>query len=156
MYIFITNSNEQARFQCLTNTGSVLFITFSNFRSIYYIFRSPLLGAVCKQLATILDRHRRSLEIRDDPAPRYRRNSQRRRRGPTAHNMYRATIESTMAKVINLRLARKRTIRSQDEQRAAERRVHFGMPKAERLHMKTRAEKARRDLEGHRIEDGEG
>ena len=51
---------------------------------------------------------------------------------------------------------RKRTIRSQDEQRAAERRVLFGMPKAERLLMKTRAEKARQDLEGHRVEDGEG
>ena len=61
-----------------------------------------------------------------------------------------------MAKVINLRSARKRTIRSQDEQRAAERRVLFGMPKAERLLMKTRAEKARQDLEGHRVEDGEG
>ena len=61
-----------------------------------------------------------------------------------------------MAKVINLRAARKRTVRLQDEQRAAERRAQFGMPKVERLLVKARGEKARRDVDGHRIGNGEG
>jgi hypothetical protein len=70
--------------------------------------------------------------------------------------MYLATVESVMSKVVNLRSFRKRAVRLQDEQRAAERRVLFGMPKVERRLVKARADKARQDLEGHRIEDGEG
>ena len=61
-----------------------------------------------------------------------------------------------MAKVINLRVARKRAVRLQDEQRAAERRAQFGVPKVERLLAKSRGEKAQRDVEGHRIGNGEG
>jgi hypothetical protein len=61
-----------------------------------------------------------------------------------------------MAKVINLRAARKRAVRLQDEQRAAERRVQFGVPKAERLLAKARAEKGRRGVDHHRIGNGEG
>ena len=61
-----------------------------------------------------------------------------------------------MAKVINLRAARKRVARLQEEQRAAQRRVQFGTPKAERLLVKARGEKARRDVDGHRIGNGEG
>jgi hypothetical protein len=60
-----------------------------------------------------------------------------------------------MAKVINLRIARKRATRLQDEQRAAERRAHFGRPKAELLLVKARGEKARRDVDDHRIGNGE-
>ena len=71
-------------------------------------------------------------------------------------NMYPATVESCMAKVVNLRSIRKRAVRLQDEHRAAERRILFGMPKAERHLVKARVKKARQDLEGHRIEDGEG
>ena len=61
-----------------------------------------------------------------------------------------------MAKVINLRAARKRAARLQDEQRAAGRRAEFGVPKAERLLVKARTDKARAEIEGHRIENGEG
>ena len=61
-----------------------------------------------------------------------------------------------MAKLFNLRSIRKRANRLEGEQRAAERRVLFGMPKAERLLVKARAKKAGQDLEGHRIEEGEG
>ena len=61
-----------------------------------------------------------------------------------------------MTKVINLRAARKRAARLQDEQRAAERRARYGVPKAERLLVKARADKARREIEGHRMENGEG
>jgi len=61
-----------------------------------------------------------------------------------------------MAKVINLRAARKRATRLQVEQRAAERRAEFGVPKAEKLLVKARADKARREVEGHRIGNGEG
>ena len=56
-----------------------------------------------------------------------------------------------MAKVINLRAARKRAARLQDEQRAAERRTQFGLPKAERLLANARTEKARRQVDGHQI-----
>jgi hypothetical protein len=61
-----------------------------------------------------------------------------------------------MTKVINLRAARKRTARLQAEQRAAERRAHFGMSKAERLLVESRGNKAKRDLDVHRIGNGEG
>ena len=61
-----------------------------------------------------------------------------------------------MAKVFNLRAARKRAARLQDEQRAAARRAHFGAPKVERLLVKAKAEKARRDIDGHRLGNGEG
>ena len=71
-------------------------------------------------------------------------------------NMYLATVESYMAKVVNLRSFRKRTERLQGEQRAAERRVLFGRPKGERDLLKARAKKAVQDLDRHRMENGEG
>jgi hypothetical protein len=61
-----------------------------------------------------------------------------------------------MAKVINLRIARKQATRLQDEQRAAERRAQFGRPKAEQLLVKARGERARREVDNHRIGNGEG
>jgi hypothetical protein len=61
-----------------------------------------------------------------------------------------------MTKVINLRAARKRAARLQGEQRAAENRAQYGMSKAERLLVKSRGNKAERDLDVHRIENGEG
>jgi len=73
-----------------------------------------------------------------------------------ARNTYLPTSESRMTKVINLRSARKRAIRLQDQQHAAERRAFFGMPVVERRLVKARGKKARQDLEAHRIEDGEG
>ena len=61
-----------------------------------------------------------------------------------------------MTKVINLRAARKRVARLQAEQHAAERRTQYGMSKAERLVVESRGNKAERDLDDHRIENGEG
>jgi hypothetical protein len=61
-----------------------------------------------------------------------------------------------MAKVINLRAARKRAARLLDGQRAAERRAQYGVPKAERNFVKAQGEKARKDIDGHRIGNGEG
>ena len=61
-----------------------------------------------------------------------------------------------MAKVINLRAARKRAARLLDGQRAAERRAQYGVPKAERLLAEAQGEKARKDVDGHRIGNGEG
>jgi hypothetical protein len=75
---------------------------------------------------------------------------------PDPHTCIRIPLIIQMAKVINLRIARKRASRLQDEQRAAERRVHYGTPKAERLLVKARGEKARRGVEDHRIGNGEG
>lgn len=73
---------------------------------------------------------------------------------PHKSSSYRLSFE--MAKVINLRAARKRAARLQEEQRAAERRAEYGRPKGERLLVKARGEKARREVDGHRIENGEG
>jgi hypothetical protein len=61
-----------------------------------------------------------------------------------------------MAKIINLRTARKRAQRLQDGQRSAERRVEYGVPKAEKILAKARGQKARKDLDGHWIGNGEG
>lgn len=75
---------------------------------------------------------------------------------PDPHTCIRIPLTIHMAKVINLRGARKRAVRLQDEQRAAERRAQFGLPKAERLLAKARAQKARREVDDHRIGNGEG
>ena len=61
-----------------------------------------------------------------------------------------------MAKIINLRAARKRAARLLDGQRAAEQRAKFGVPKAERLLAKAQGKKARKDIDGHQIGNGEG
>jgi hypothetical protein len=61
-----------------------------------------------------------------------------------------------MAKIINLRAARKRVARLLDGQRAAERRAQYGVPKAERTLAEAQGEKARKDIDGHRIGNGEG
>jgi len=75
---------------------------------------------------------------------------------PDPHRSIQTPSIVQMAKVINLRAARKRAARLQDEQRATERRAQFGVPKAEKLLVKARANKARREIEGHRVENGEG
>ena len=61
-----------------------------------------------------------------------------------------------MGKVINLRVVRKRAARLRDGQHAAERRARYGMSKVDRLLIKTRDEKTRRNLDDHQIEKGEG
>jgi hypothetical protein len=75
---------------------------------------------------------------------------------PDPHTYIRIPSSIDMAKVINLRAARKRAARLQEEQRAAERRAQFGTPKAERLVVRARGEKARREVDGHWIGNGEG
>jgi hypothetical protein len=75
---------------------------------------------------------------------------------PDPHTCIRLPLTIHMAKVVNLRAARKRAVRLQDEQRAAERRAQFGLTKAERLLAKARTDKARREVDDHRIGNGEG
>jgi hypothetical protein len=62
---------------------------------------------------------------------------------------------SCMADIINLRRARKRVMRRQDAQRAAENRMAHGLSKAERAVAEARSAKARRDLDQRRIDRGE-
>ena len=61
-----------------------------------------------------------------------------------------------MRNVINLRTVRKRAARDRDAEHAAEQRALHGQPKAERLQIKARGDKARRDLDQHRIHKGDG
>jgi len=60
-----------------------------------------------------------------------------------------------MAEVINLRTARKRAERRQDEERAAASRLAHGQSKNARQLEASRQAKANRDLEGHRVEGGD-
>jgi Domain of unknown function (DUF4169) len=60
-----------------------------------------------------------------------------------------------MAEIINLRAARKRAKRDDDAKRAQAMRRAHGRSKAERLLEQARNDKARRDLEAHRIEAGD-
>jgi hypothetical protein len=59
-----------------------------------------------------------------------------------------------MAEVVNLRTIRKRAAKQRDDQRAAENRAIYGTPKAERQLAKARDDKARRDLDQHRVKNG--
>jgi hypothetical protein len=60
-----------------------------------------------------------------------------------------------MAELINLRAARKRAQRQQDEQRAAANRRLHGQSKHIRKLESERRAKVRRDLDGHRIDTGD-
>ena len=60
-----------------------------------------------------------------------------------------------MGTIINLRTARKRAARSRKAEHASEQRIRHGQPKAERLEIEARREKASRDLDQHRIDKGE-
>ena len=55
-----------------------------------------------------------------------------------------------MAEIVNLRQARKRKARAEKEAQAAENRVAFGRPKAERSLGKAQRDIDLRRLEGHR------
>ncbi len=61
----------------------------------------------------------------------------------------------SMRNIINLRTARKRAARHRDAQHAAEQRALHGQTKAERLELNARRDKARRDLDQHRIHKGD-
>jgi hypothetical protein len=60
-----------------------------------------------------------------------------------------------MADLINLRTARKQAQRRRAEQKAASNRLSYGRPKTERTLDRSRSEKDKRDLDGHRIDAGE-
>ena len=60
-----------------------------------------------------------------------------------------------MAEIVNLRQARKRKARAGKEAKAAENRVAFGRPKAERSLSEVRREIDQRRLEGHRRDESD-
>ena len=60
-----------------------------------------------------------------------------------------------MGDIVNLRKARKKALRQRDQQQAAANRLLHGRNKAERRRAETEDEKARRDLDRHRIETGD-
>jgi len=61
-----------------------------------------------------------------------------------------------MAELVNLRTARKRAKQRQDDQRAEANRLVHGQPKRLRKLDAARQTKAVRDLDRHRIEEGDG
>ncbi len=61
-----------------------------------------------------------------------------------------------MTEIINLRIARKRAKREAASAEAAKRRAAYGRPKADQALDRARSEKARNDLEGHRLDKGDG
>ena len=61
-----------------------------------------------------------------------------------------------MAELINLRAARKRAKRRDEDVRAASNRLAHGQPKSKRLLNTAQRDKARQDLDRHRIETGDG
>ena len=60
-----------------------------------------------------------------------------------------------MAEIVNLRIARKRAVRSNAERHAAEQRLAHGASKSERNQTAADRDKARQTLEQHRIEPGD-
>jgi hypothetical protein len=60
-----------------------------------------------------------------------------------------------MADIVNLRQARKRKARAEKEAKAAENRVAFGRPKAERSVSQAQREIDLRRLDGHRRDESE-
>ncbi len=66
------------------------------------------------------------------------------------------TAELHMGHIVNLRTARKQAKRRQAEQESARNRLVHGRPKSERLLQRSQNDKARKDLEQHRIERGDG
>jgi hypothetical protein len=61
-----------------------------------------------------------------------------------------------MAEVVNLRTARKRAKRQQDDERASANRLVHGQPGHVRKLEAAQQDKASRDLDQHRIERGDG
>lgn len=57
-----------------------------------------------------------------------------------------------MSGVVNLRAARKRATRAAERQAASENAARHGTTKAERRRLAAEAEKAERDLDGHKRE----
>ena len=61
-----------------------------------------------------------------------------------------------MAELVNLRIARKRAKKRQDDLRADSNRLAHGQPKHRRKLAAAQQEKASRDLDLHRIDKGDG
>jgi len=61
-----------------------------------------------------------------------------------------------MAELVNLRTVRKQAQRKQDEAHASANRLAHGQPKAARKQAIAEQVKANRDLDGHRIDKGDG
>ena len=61
-----------------------------------------------------------------------------------------------MSDLVNLRIARKRAEKRQDELRAAANRLVHGQPKHQRKLKAAQQSKASRDLDLHRIDKGDG
>jgi len=61
-----------------------------------------------------------------------------------------------VAEVVNLRTVRKQAKRKQDEANANANRLAYGQPKAIRKLAVAQEAKASRDLDGHRIDKGDG
>jgi hypothetical protein len=61
-----------------------------------------------------------------------------------------------MAEVVNLRTARKRAKRNQDDLRADSNRLAHGQPKGARKLAAARLEQASRRLDQHRVDTGDG
>ena len=58
-----------------------------------------------------------------------------------------------MAEIVNLRQARKQKARAGKQREAAQNRAAFGRGKAEKLQEKSEAERARKTLDGHKLEE---
>jgi hypothetical protein len=58
-----------------------------------------------------------------------------------------------MVEIVNLKRVKKAKARAEKEAEATSNRAHFGTPKRERDLAKARAEKAARDLAGHKKDD---
>jgi len=61
-----------------------------------------------------------------------------------------------MGDLVNLRNARKQAKRRQAEAKAAAHRLAHGQPKTQRILEQSRSDKARKGLDQHRIETGDG
>lgn len=61
-----------------------------------------------------------------------------------------------MAEIVNLRKVRKRTQRTKAAERAAENRVLYGTPKAQRALVEAQKNKADKALDQHRLDTGDG
>jgi hypothetical protein len=75
---------------------------------------------------------------------------------PATANLHLVTAELCMGDIVNLRMARKRAKRHAAENEAASSRLVHGRPRIDRAAEQSRREQARKSLDRHRIETGDG
>jgi hypothetical protein len=75
---------------------------------------------------------------------------------PATANLHLVTAELCMGDIVNLRMARKQAKKHAAENKAAASRLAHGRPKIDRAAEQSRREQARKSLERHRIETGDG